>query len=288
MKEVVGIIVALAAEGQALAGRQGWKKEGPYTVKRNRLADGSEIITCVAGMGMGQAAGAARWLVAEGAGALISAGIGGGLSPRARPGDVIIGQRLMEDRGGDGVGEGGGVIHANALLAEIVLKALEDQNIPARRDTIVTVHEAVLTGHGKARLHERTGAAAVDMESYAVARAAVEAGLPFVVMRAVCDPATRTISPHLANTLDPEGRPRPLALLGRVLRRPGLVTQLLRLRGELNSALGSLAAAWKAQVEREIPGLITHAGRGRTEEVKGPAAAAGRPGGRGRPGPTRP
>ena len=278
MKEVIGIVVAMAAEGHTLSGKLGWTKSGPYAAKRSRLADGSEIITCVGGVGTANAAGAARWLVAEGAGALISAGIAGGLSPEARPGDVIIGEKLVEcrDVGGGAEAEADrttGVIKANALLAEIVLKALEDNNIPARRDTIATVDEAVLTGQGKARLHERTGAAAVDMESYAVAKAAVEAGIPFVALRAVCDPADRIISPQLMNTLDANGRPRPLALLGRVLRSPGLVTQLIELRGELNSALSSLKAAWKAQVERDIPGLITHAGHSETVEEVEPAAA---------------
>lgn len=289
MKEVIGIVVAIAAEGHTLSGKLGWTRSGPYAAKHSRLADGSEIITCVGGIGAANAAGAARWLVAEGAGALISAGIAGGLSPEARPGDVIIGEKLVECRGGEaGWGGGGvagesgaeterttGVIKANALLAEIVLKALEDHNIPAKRDTIATVDEAVLTGRGKARLHERTGAAAVDMESYTVAKTAVEAGIPFVALRAICDPAERTISPKLMNTLDADGRPRPLALLGRVLRSPGLVTQLIALRGELNSALSSLKAAWKAQVDRDIPGLITHAGHGETvEEADPPAASA--------------
>jgi hypothetical protein len=47
---------------------------------------------------------------------------------------------------------------------------------------------SVLTGHEKRAL-AASGAIAVDMESYAVAQAAAQAGVPWLALRAIVDPA---------------------------------------------------------------------------------------------------
>ena len=57
----------------------------------------------------------------------------------------------------------------------------------------------VATQADKARAWIDTGALAVDLESAVVARAAAAAGIPFLVLRAIADPATRHLPPARLN-----------------------------------------------------------------------------------------
>jgi len=58
----------------------------------------------------------------------------------------------------------------------------------------------------KAALHARSGAVAVDLEARSVAGAASRAGLPFLVIRAIADPAEHDLPPAASARLKPDGR----------------------------------------------------------------------------------
>ena len=80
----------------------------------------------------------------------------------------------------------------------------------------------------KRRLWRTTGAAAVDLESGAVAEVAAAAGIPFAVLRAVCDPAARELPTVAVEALDHQGRIAPMRMAGILARHPlqlfGLIT----------------------------------------------------------------
>jgi len=59
----------------------------------------------------------------------------------------------------------------------------------------------------KAGLFHTTGAIAVDLESHLVAQAAARAGRPFLILRAIADPASRSLPPAAVNGLDSDGNP---------------------------------------------------------------------------------
>ncbi len=65
----------------------------------------------------------------------------------------------------------------------------------------------------KATLRAASGALAIDMESAAVAEAAAEAGVPFLVLRVIADPADRAIPPVALHGVAPDGSRRPWAVL---------------------------------------------------------------------------
>ncbi|MBV9813342.1 MAG: hypothetical protein JO326_11365, partial [Acetobacteraceae bacterium] len=98
---------------------------------------------------------AAERLVARGVSALISFGLCGGLDPTLKPGDVVIPLAVVET--GDSYATDGRLANAAGGWFGGILFASE---------TVVVTHEA------KRRLFETTRAAAVDMESGAVARVA--------------------------------------------------------------------------------------------------------------------
>jgi len=208
----LGIVVALAAEQSTLA----------------ELAnDGSVLIRC-GGPGPTAADAAARALVDDGCDRLLSWGVAGGLAPALHPGDLILADAVIDDAGRRW--------HCDCPLP------LND----VVRGTIAGSEHALLTPAAKAERHRRDGCLAVDMESAAIAAVAERAGLPFAALRAVADPATRSIPYAALNAVDAHGRSRPLRLLGGVLRRPLELARLIPLARDFGRARRALTRAANA------------------------------------------
>ncbi len=92
----------------------------------------------------------------------------------------------------------------------------------------------------KAKLFRSTGAVAVDMESVAIAQVCKNAGKSFMAIRAIADPAGRSIPAAVIETMDTDGQ-LSLAKLGQaVLRTPRLLTTLLQLRRDSRAAYATL------------------------------------------------
>jgi adenosylhomocysteine nucleosidase len=81
----------------------------------------------------------------------------------------------------------------------------------------------------KRRLFAATDAHAIDLESGPVARTAKAYQLPFVVVRAICDPAERDLPPAALVALDPNGGIGLRPLIRSLLRQPGQIIGLLTL-----------------------------------------------------------
>jgi adenosylhomocysteine nucleosidase len=81
----------------------------------------------------------------------------------------------------------------------------------------------------KRRLRAATGADAIDLESGAVARVAARNGLPFAVLRAICDPADQDLPPAALVALDSAGAIGLLRVLAALAVRPAQLPALLLL-----------------------------------------------------------
>ena len=174
---------------------------------------------------------AAREFATAGAAGLISFGIAGGLDPALEPGDLILaeGVRLPDED----------VISTQASWRTAFAAAAAG----AADGMIYGSDLAVSRTDDKARLFTDYGVRAVDMESHGVARAAREAGLPFLIVRAIADPADRTIPPAALAGLGPDGEQRPFAVMLAMLRNPAQVPALIQLARDAKTALRRLAAA---------------------------------------------
>ncbi|MEO0034009.1 MAG: hypothetical protein RLZZ501_32 [Pseudomonadota bacterium] len=172
----------------------------------------------------------ARRLLDQGAQALLSFGIAGGLDPTLASGDLIVATGVIE-----------GLDHfpANQVWMCRLLNALPE----ARRGPVFSANSVIAGHHSKRGLFASVGARAVDMESGAVARVAAGAGCPFAVLRAIADPAGFSLPSAAAAGLGPDGKPRPLAVLGRLALRPWQLPGLIRLGLASRSAHHALAAA---------------------------------------------
>jgi adenosylhomocysteine nucleosidase len=106
------------------------------------------------------------------------------------------------------------------------LKAVEGPWKPGR---IAAQADLVATPSAKALLHKQTDALAVDMESDAARRAAMLAGVPLLIVRAVTDTAGQSINPTVPGWIGPTGQVRGGTMALGLLRRPWLILELIRL-----------------------------------------------------------
>lgn len=172
-----------------------------------------------------------RRLAAAGAGALLSFGMAGGLDATLRPGTLVVAEAVIAPDGRR---------FAVDAAWRGRLSALAGGACPPVVAAIAGSARAVTSTADRKALFEASGAVAVDMESHGVAAAAAEAGLPFLAVRAVADPAGRAVPPAALAGLTPDGRMRMLPVLARVLLRPWELPALIRLAGDSGLALAAL------------------------------------------------
>jgi len=197
-----------------------------------------EALVAIAGADPVAAEYQARRLLDLGAQALLSFGIAGGLDPTLASGDLIVATGVID-----------GLDHfpTDSVWMCRLLNALPE----ARRGPVFSAHGVITGARSKRGLFASIGARAVDMESGAVARVAAGAGCPFAVLRAVADPATFSLPSAAAAGLGPDGKARPLAVLGRLALRPWQLPGLIRLG--LDSRTAHLAL--RGALDRTGPGF---------------------------------
>lgn len=91
-----------------------------------------------------------------------------------------------------------------------------------------------------------TGALAVDLESAVVASAAEAARIPFLVLRAIADPATREVPSAALIPFSRDENSVLLRLMAELLRQPRQIAALLVLAFDTQRALMALAAPARA------------------------------------------
>lgn len=177
-----------------------------------RIARRLGRVVAVGGGSSCGAMAAARMLLDQGATALVSFGLAGGLDPSLASGALIIPQCVLvagERLATDPVLSGalGGPTTACLLGADAIASTRTD----------------------KRRLWRETGCAALDLESGAVADVARTHSLPFAVLRALCDPAGMDLPPAALLALSANGRIAPARVLAATLCDPAQIPALWRL-----------------------------------------------------------
>ncbi len=173
---------------------------------------------------------------------VMSWGLCGGLDPRLRPGDLILGAEAVSNDGAIRTDEA-----VTSSLAERLLAA----ETPVVIERVAAANAPVLTASAKAELRRASGAAAVDMESLIAAQYALKQRIPFAILRAVSDPAERALPAAALKALDPDGGINLGAVIRELIRSPG------QLAGLGAAALDSRAAFRTLnRCRRLLPGLF--------------------------------
>jgi len=186
-------------------------------------------------MGAEAAARGAQALVDAGAGALVSWGMAGGLDPFLSAGTVVLPTEILA--------RDGQAIETSRPWRERLSAAVQH---PAVSGKLVTSTRAVASVADKAVLFRETGAAAVDMESLAVAQVAVARRVPFVAVRVIVDSAGDGLPESVTTAADAAGHLRLWRLLGALALSPSDLPALIRLARRYRAAGRSLAALAKA------------------------------------------
>ncbi len=196
------------------------------------LPEPERPLTFSAGGSAERARAGAERLLAEGADALVSFGIAGGLDPRLRPGAMVLAEWVVAPDGRRRATDPGWRESMRRLAAATV---------PVTVAVLAGVDRVVDSPADKRACFEATGAVAVDMESHGVALAAEAAQVPLLVLRAVADPAECAIPSSALSVMAPDGRLRFSKGLARLAVRPWEIVPLYRLARDSRAALASLS-----------------------------------------------
>ncbi len=191
----------------------------------------------VAGIGCERARSAAAHMIERGVRALLSWGMAGGLSSQLKRGELLLPRRVVSERG---------EWPTDARLRMQLLRTVPDVH---EIDALYCSDAPVISLDRKRELANR-GFDAVDMESAGVATAASQAGVPFAMLKAICDPASRAVPALALRMLDETGRLRVSAMFGAARAGPRAWGELRALRNDFAVARASLR-----RVARTLPSL---------------------------------
>ncbi len=217
--EVIGVVTGLQAEAELVR-----------TLAATNAPDHDVRVMCL-GPGAQMASEAARRLLTVGATRLASFGLAGGLKMSLWPGTAIVARAVI---GADGTRYPSDAAWHGRLIARLIG---DDEVVDGE---LVEATEPVTTVAGKRKLYETSHTGAVDMESAAVAAEATRADLPFIAVRAIADPADRSIPPAATAALLADGTTSPMRATVRALARPQDIIPLVRLALDSRAAFATL------------------------------------------------
>ncbi len=223
----LGIVAALAAEANTLGRASG---HGPL----NRLEDGT--LVAISGIGANAAQHAAHQLAEQGASALLSWGLAGGLDPALVAGHLVLPRTVLSS-------QGAGLTVSPEWHAQLAAALTPGMRIS--QGSLLTNHVAIDSSAAKAQAFRATNAVAVDMESFAIAEAAATRRLPFAAVRVIVDTAADSL-PGAVTAASRAGRVDVARLLWELLRAPADLGALLRLAARYRAAMRSLTVAARA------------------------------------------
>ena len=180
----------------------------------------------VSGMGEENARLAAEQAIEQGGKALISWGCAAGLAPHLKAGDVIIPKHIQHATG-------------ETFATEPTWHQHLISQLPATLnfydDTLLHSSNIISSKQQKTQLYAQHQCIATDMESFAIARVAQQAKLPFLCIRAICDTSHDNLPSSIANTNSFKHK-----LLAKLLLNPLNWPKLAQLAGNFRAATRNL------------------------------------------------
>jgi adenosylhomocysteine nucleosidase len=162
---------------------------------------------------------------------VVSWGLCGGLDPRRRPGDLILGSEVTSIDG---------AVKTDEAVTASLAQRLRGAGVRVGVERFAASDAPVVTVAAKADLRRRTGTAAVDMESLMAGQFALNQRVPFAILRAVADPAERDLPPLALKAMAPDGGIKVHAVIGELIRSPWQLSGLRALAADSRSAFQAL------------------------------------------------
>jgi adenosylhomocysteine nucleosidase len=166
----------------------------------------------------------------------------GGTDPQYHAGDLFIANAIVDSRSGKR-------ISPPRQAVEKAMRICRDRKLRAKEGALVTVDEPVASPHEKAFVGTQHQAQAMDMESAPLAAACTQHSVPYLVVRAILDPLDYTL-PDLCDVVEDTGATNRMALVGRLIRKPGHLLKLPSMSyfaAQARMAITSFVDAWVAE-----------------------------------------
>ena len=192
-----------------------------------RIASGPGVHGVAGGVDADALAMALEEQVANGAQAIISFGLAGGLAPGLAAGTWIVARGVVSSTG---------YLRCHAGWTRILASRLSG----ARVGDLAGASAPVSDPQAKRALHDTTSALAVDTESHVAAAIAAAHGLPFSAFRVIADAAERSLPPVATLGVKPGGAIDVAAVLRALAAAPSQLPLLLRTASDARVAFASL------------------------------------------------
>jgi nucleoside phosphorylase len=236
---MIGIIAASKQEIKELLKRvdiSHTEKVGKNRVYIGTLAE-REVLVGVSGIGKENAQKYIKALLEKHQITLfISYGFCGGLNPDLRVGDIVIGDKLSCEIGGEIQIQTIGVLGFTAEL-----HSLEYTNKKIQLGTIHHVDHIVEKAIEKAKIRQTTGADAIDMETYYLAIEAKALKIPFYSIRSVSDQFDHDLDVDFKKFISPSNGVSPIKAAWHLITHPRQAYNVNRMQYQSQKAAISLA-----------------------------------------------
>jgi adenosylhomocysteine nucleosidase len=205
---------------------------------------GQDCLLALTGIGKKGAEDAVRFIAGKfPLKAVISTGFGGALNERAGVGDVVVYSSLVCMDQSEELFCDPGLLAAATGIEGMAVRTLKGKGV-----TVPVVCEAP---DDKKKLGEEVQADVTDMESYWIARVALENGLPFIAVRSIFDAVQDDLS--FLGRLTIAGEIAPGRACGYLVSHPGCLPRLFACSRKASTARTNMAAF----VERLVEVLAT-------------------------------
>jgi nucleoside phosphorylase len=187
------------------------------------------VVLLQCGMGPQRATQAVLWLSQHyQLAGVLSVGFAGGLQADLARGDALLitNIRPLRDTPARVSCDADVVLRPDARLAHIAAMAVAQAALVSHTGTLLSTAAVVAQAAAKQDIGRRSGALAVDMESYSVGQVATQSHIPFAVLRTIFDTANETFSLPVTTCTTAIGSVRPLRLFGCLACQPWLLAQL--------------------------------------------------------------
>ncbi len=188
------------------------------------------LLTAVGGIGRKRCAQVTQELLEAGSQWIVSAGFAAALEPSMQIGDIIVADRVISDEDGEEV------IACDQRLV-LTIPPSDKFGFVIRYGSLVSWNSIVCTATEKSLIHRATGAAALDLESYAAAQMCSRMKVPFVAVRSISDTANENLPTVIRRLVTTRG----LFRVGMILMsNPQAWLPLLKLRRQARLAANNL------------------------------------------------
>ena len=227
----IAIIFAMPSEAKSLKKvlSESYIYANSYSNFTSCFVGKAELLIAVSGIGINNCIKTAQMLIDHGAQWIISAGTSAGLHPDINVGDVLIANSVMSVNSYDKV------FHCNSCLTSASPPS-GAFGFSICQGNVITSEKVIYSSSQKERIYKSSGAAALDMESYAIAGLCKKHDIPFGAVKSICDSSSQDMPSETAV----------IASLDKVSQilftatRPHLWMPLCRLQHQVNKASGNL------------------------------------------------